>query len=789
MKNISIAIRSLFKKERNNLIKVLSLGIGLAMGLVLISRVYFDLSYDDFYPDTDRLYLVQENVKFGGDFSGPINQVSGGVAPGMKAELPEVEAATRIETLGENVFFTADKSKYTATFILADSCYFDVLPRPVLLGDARDVLSRPLYALISEEMAGRIGKGKSVIGETFQLDSYPGRDITIGGVFADMPENTYVRYDIIISLASFVPLHHFDCTQGWMGCDRFTAYVKLYPGIKPESLQPGIKQMLERHLNVKKLEENGVVLQLGMQKLTEVFKSSDNAKRMVMMLSLIAFVLLFTAVMNYVLIVISTLVARTKEVAVHKCYGASGKEISGMIFSETFVHLIASLAIALLLIFAFRGTVEEIVGASLSALFTVRSVVLLSGVCLVVFLLAAFLPSQLFMRIPVASAFRAYKESRRNWKRILLFTQFVAAGFLVALLVIIGLQYEKMINDNPGYTYEKVLYSNLDGVNENTGRAVVEELRRLPEVDAVATCYTIPMFGASGDVVSAPGSDEAILHIDDLYDVDAGYLPLMEMKVLQGNSFDEATSDSTHIMVSQLMADKLCELLKWTDGAVGKTIDIGGHPIPTFTIVGVYDNIRIGSMTRLGESPSAIFYSRYTPPNVLVKLHELTPANMKKVEEVMKNMLPNKDIVVNSYKAGMTNLYQSSRLFRNAVMIGGLVILIISLIGLIGYTNDEINRRRKEIAVRKINGATEKNILLLIAGDVLYMALPAVAAGVVLSYVAGEKWLQQFSDKIGLNPLIFIFSAVSVIIIIFATVLFRAWTVANDNPVNSLKSE
>lgn len=789
MKNINRAIRSLFKRGSNSLIKILSLGIGLAMGLVLISRVYFDLSYDNFYPDTDRLYLIQENVKFGENFTGPINQVSGGVAPGMKAELPEVEAATRIESLGENVFFTADKNKYLGRFILADSCYFDVLPRRVIAGDAKDVLSRPLYALVSEEMAGKIGKGRNAIGESFQLDAYPGRTITIGGVFEDMPENTHRRYDIIISLASFKALHQFDCTNGWMGCDRFGAYVKLFPGVTPQSLEPAIKQMLERHVDVKKLEENGIAMQLGMLQLTDVFKGSDNAKRMVLMLSLIAFVLLFTAVMNYVLIVISSLVSRTKEVAVHKCYGASGKDISSMIFAETFIHLLASLLIALMLIAVFRGTVEEIVGASLGALFTVRSGILLTVVCLLVFILAAILPSQLFIRIPVASVFRAYKESRRNWKRILLFIQFVAAGFLVALLVIIGMQYDKMINDDPGYDYEKLLYSSLEGVDQSAGKAVVEELRRQPEVEAVSTCFTIPMFGANGDAVSPTGSKETILHIDDLYEVDADYIPLMGINVLQGRGFDIASSDSSHIMVSKLMADKLCELLKWPEGVVGKTIGVGGHRVHTFTIIGVYDNIRIGSMTRLGAVPSAIFYSDYVGSNILVKLHELTPDNVKKVEEVMKNILPGKDVVVNSYKTGMANLYQSSRLFRNALMIGGCVILIISLIGLIGYANDEINRRRKEIAIRKINGATRNDILSFITLDVIYLALPAVVTGVILSCLAGQKWLQQFSDQIGLSPFIFICSAIFVLLIILVTVLFRAWSVANDNPVNSLKSE
>lgn len=791
MKNNYIqAFRSLFKKGRLNGIKILSLGIGLAMGLVLISKVCFELFYDDFYPDAERIYQIQENMSLGEQKVEKNPTSSGGIAVGMREEIPEVETATRIEILGDdNVFFTSDKRKYTADCIMADSCFFDVLPRKMLIGDAKQILSRPLYAMVSEKLARKIGKPEEAIGLVIELNSFPGRRITVAGIFEDVPENSHLRYNMILSLSSSHPLYGWDCLNGWIGCERFHSYVKLRPGADKEAVEAEMARMLDRHVDPQQLEKEGITYQIILEELADVYSGLPSTKRMAVMLSLIAFILLFAAVMNYVLIVISSLVGRTKEIAVHKCYGASGRHISGMIFSETLVHLILSLLVAGLLVLAFRGTVEEVVKASLGGLFTVRSCAVLAGVCAMIFVLSGLIPSQLFMRIPVASAFRSFKESRRAWKKALLFVQFAASAFLVALLIVIGLQYERMINDKPGYAYENILYGDFKGIESGAARMAMEEISRLPKVVGVSTCSTLPIFCESGDLVFRPNSDEMILHFDDLYEVDASYIPLMEMSILQGKNFDVNTSDSAQVVVSKQMADKLCDLLGWPDGIVGKSLEIGGHQAHIFTVIGVYDDIRIGSMEKKEKSPSALFYSRYPGSILIVKLQEMQPENIQKVADVLKRVLPDKEVSISSYKASMTSLYKDARLFRNAVMWGGIVTLLITLIGLIGYTNDEIGRRSKEIAVRKINGATLKDILGLISADAIYMAIPAVAFGVIGAYMTGEKWLEQFAEKISLSLWIFIGSAILIIGVVFVTVVIRTYAVANENPVKCLKDE
>ena len=792
MKNFYISFRTLFKKGRHNDIKILSLGVGLAMGLVLIAKVCFELSYDNFYPESDRIFAIQENFSIGDKSNDGFPCVSGGVAPGMKAEIPGVVAATRCERTGEMVMKTPDNKKYTAIFMLADSCFYDVLPREMLVGNARETLSRPLYALVSEEMAGKINPdGADVIGKTFEVQTFPGVQITVGGVFKDVPKNTHLYYDVLVSLSTFKAITGWSKDDQWLGGDSFNAYVLLQPGLSADDMLQPMAEMLDRHVDSKKLKEQGMTYSIFLRPLGELYASSPATKRMAVMLTAIAFAILFAALMNYVLLVISSMVTRSKDVAIHKCYGATGWNITDMIFSEAFLNLLISVVFSTLLVFGFRRIVEELLGTSLSSLFTPDTLMILLGVCVLVFLVAGLLPSQLFARIPVALVFRSYTNSRRSWKKALLFIQFVAVGFLVCLLIVIGWQYSFMVNDNPGYSYERLAFCNLEGVSQSSRKALMDEIRKQGEVEDVTTCYELPAFSGSGDIVYRPGSEDAVAHFRDLYGTNANFVSLLEMKVIEGQAFDESYSDSMQlVMVSRQMATELANAFQWKDGVVGKKLDIGGHGTDDpFTVVGVYDDVRMGRIDQEGMVNSAIFFSKRAEQTLVVKFRERNAENLAHINNVIKEFLPDREINLIDYRFSLTKLYDTSRIFRDSVMAGGIITLIIALIGLIGYINDETNRRGKEIAVRKINGATERDILRLISSDIVWMALPAILIGAGASWFASEKWLQQFSEKIPMNAGWFLTGSVVVLAVILLTVVYRTWMVANANPVLSLKSE
>ena len=535
MKNLNIALRSLFKKGRSNGIKILSLGVGLAMGLVLISKVCFERSFDKFYPDSDRIYRLHENIIRDGEYKS-YGQVSGGVATAMQVEIPEVEKATRLTYIGgdKELFKTQDGNRYSARYVvMGDTNVFDLLPRPILIGDPKETLSRPGYVMISNRIAKLLGGAEQAVNKEFEFESSPGQTYTIGGVFEDVPENSHLRFEIVASLEGMSKWSR----ENWLGNDRYLGYVKLYPGTDPESLTTAIREMQGRHCDLEEVKKAGIDLTYSLVPLMDMHSNSDEVKSMNSLLGFLAFVLIFTAAMNYVLIVISTLINRTKEVAVHKCYGASDKNLFGMIMSETCLHMLISLLLAAFLIVLFRTKTEELLGATLGALFSTQTIVILIGVCIVIFFITGLIPTYMFVRIPVAAAFRNFKESRRYWKLCLLFIQFLATAYLVALLSVINKQYDYMVNVDPGYAYEKLAYCSTQGVEESVRNTAIEELRKIPEVDKVSACYDLPISGMSGNNVSLPGDDRELFNIADMYWVKDDFFSLMEIPVFEGEVF------------------------------------------------------------------------------------------------------------------------------------------------------------------------------------------------------------------------------------------------------------
>ena len=770
--------------------KITSLAIGLAIGLVLIAKVCYEQSFDTFYPDLDRIYRIYEVIPRDEGLES-WSKTSGGIAVRMREMMPEIESSTRFTYIGDGTFTMTDsRKKLGGVWALTDSCWFDVLPRPILQGDPKEALSRPGYVMVSDEVAENIGG--DVIGKTFTFDGNEKAVMTIGGVFKKIPDNASIGADVLISMPS-IKQFTWDGSMNMVGNDRYSSFVKLVPGANISQLKEQIPRFINTYLPVEKLKEAGVELQFDFQPITAERENDENIQSMIYMLSLIAFALIFVAMMNYILITVSSVIGRSKEVAVRKCYGASTGNINGIIFAEAFVHVVIALIVAVLILFTFQDFISQLLGTPIERLLMSRSMLAVLGVSAGVLLVTGLLPGSLYARIPVAAAFRNYRESKRLWKLALLFVQFTAAIFLVILLFVVNRQYHRMTNDDPGYTYDNLAYISLNMVSDTTQRRILlEELKRLPEVEMVSYSYDIPIHGSSGDNVMLPGEDKRLFNCADQYYVGEGFFELMEIPIIDGRAFNPNLGIDEEVMISRRFAEYMERTAGWTGSPVGKQICVTSHNAggKAQTICGVYEDYRIGSIADNDVRPAALFYSpRQIFGSLLVKYHRMTPEALKKTEEMLAQLMPDKEMYVYSYPAEMAALYVDTLNFRNAVLAGGLITLAILIIGLVGYIADEVNRRRKEIAIRKINGAVMGDIQHIFLKDLAKILLPAVVLGVPLAWKVAEGWQQQFSEKVPLSWYFFAGGILLVIAVIFGVAGYNVHRIANDNPANSLKVE
>lgn len=795
MKNFIIALRSLFKKGQHNVMKIISLSIGLTVGLVLIAKVYFEQSYDHFYPDIERIYRVQAEY-FRDNKSHNYECTPGGIVLTLQQEIPEIESATRFTSLGENNFTLTDsQKKLKGEIIMGDTCLFDILPRPVLVGNAKEVLAQPMYVLISQTLAENIGG--DVVGLTFTVDECPGLTLTIGGVFGDLPENSNAEYDMILSMSSAPQFMWEGSPTNLIGNDRYYSFVKLYPGTQIENIHTQIKTLLDRYFPQSEREKYGIDINYILLPLKDLHADLPSVKRMSWLLALLAFALIFTAIMNYLLIVISAMVERGKMVTIHKCFGASARNIHSMVFSEAFLHILISILIAIGLLFIFRNTVEDLLGTSLGALLLSKGSLFLLLTCVIILLITGLVPGYLYARIPVALAFRNFRERKRNWKLLLLAIQFIAAGFLLSLLAVIGKQYNHMIHDNPGYAYENLAYYNLAGTDSTGRQKVIEEIKRLPEVSGVSSFSQLPFLPVieiSGNNIYLPDSEKELFNIADLYWVSNDYLNVMEIPVIAGEFFTETVNRSHEVMVDRNFVEKMKTVAGWDDNIIGKTIFISEHsqsndPSELFTICGVYENFRLGTISDQDMRPSLLFYSHEPSDYLAVKFHRLTSEGLQHLQETITNVFPDREIPVNVFSTEITNRYKDSRQFRDSVMIGGIITLLISLIGLAGYVDDEITRRRKELAVRRVNGATVGEIIRIFFRNIMVIAVPSVMVGAAIAYYIAKNWQEQFTEKVMLTLDLFMLAIIVILLVVSISVIYRIYEAAKQNPVNNLRSE
>ena len=788
------------KKFSDNLIKILSLGIGLAIGIVLIAKVCFELSYDSFYKDVDRIYLIKAEFTYS-DRQNERDAISGGVAPGFQAEVPGVESATRfIENWPSNFIDEEGNVIFVGQSIMADTCFFKVFSIPILAGDALKALSSKESIAVSRSFAENLGGINECLGKIVGVENDKDKYI-VEAVFEDLPTNGTFAFDVMYSINWMSK----KSLENWVGNDRYTGFVKLQKGVDPHSLDEAIHKMQATHQDLEKMKtEEGKQLRYFLSPFDKLHTSDPEVHNTIIILSVVAFLLLFISMMNYILVVLSSMVKRSKEIGIRKCYGAGGREIFGMLIKEAAVHIGLALVLAVLLILAGNNLALNLLGTSFTTTFIGSSIRVIVAVIALIFMLSVVVPGVLYTRVPVWQAIRNFTLNMRHWKLFLLSLQVAVNVFIVAVLLVVTGQYEHMASEDTGYNYKNLYlidtYENMEVLNR-----IVDKLATIPEVKGVEGCAILPYLGAEGNVVLSEDGKTTLVYLADGYMVTDGYYDMLEIPFVAGTF----PADSSQVAISESLIEKMMAYEDWSDGAVGKQIVISDHSyirdkdgylvgIAPFTISGVYRDVRIGSALSPNMKPSCYFHGTFFSRGrlhnmryVLVKVNRANGKVMQQIQDIVNEVAKGQELMpeVKLYSAEVRAQYADNRKMRNTIFVGALFAIFVSLIGLIGYVIDELNRRSKEIALRKVHGAMSGEIVRMFTMEILKLSLVAAVLGAVGAFFVARSWLEQFAFRISLSPWYFIGGAVIVLTIVAIVVAISSSKIAKMNPVESLKKE
>lgn len=774
---LKFVFRSLFRGRNNGWVKVLTLTLGLSIGIVLFARIAFDLSYDRFLPEVENVYQLQSVFTSGMGTDNPNNDDYGNtfrpVAPAMAEEIPGVVSGSSMLDLGssEDVVFR-NENRYSISAVYADSAFFRTLGVPVIAGDAAKLMVED-QIFLSRSLAERIFGEGNAVGEILFGDKKHSERFEVAGIFEDFPANSHLKFDFVKSIA-------LTGEPSWNQGDGFTGYVRLQPGTDVERINRDLlPALLARHMDLENWHRRGMSFSAYLKPVTELHTGDPETRQTLAVLSVLAVLILVAVSLNYVMLSISSLASRARAMAIHKCYGASAGNIFRMQFLETLMLVIAATVLAAVVIVAGKDLITSLTGVPMSFFLTERQVAISLGIVLFVVLLSGVLPAKIFAEVPVTQVFRFYRANKRGWRKGLLGVQIACATFMMVFLLIVLLQYDKILGKDLGYKPEKLVYCPLDETTKAERQKVQDELLRSTEVENVAfSTSLLPRF-LSGMPLRNPETGEALATVRYMF-IDGNYLETTGIRLNLGKNLSGEKQDPTPMLVNQ----RFLQTLGWKDNPLGKTLpDFGG------VIAGETADFYVGSIfdqqtpvAFLGITTDSLSYSYLT-----VKLRAMNPEALANVESRLKELLPEQDIILQTYMAEIHKSYKDTKQFRNSVAVASVFMLLITLMGLLGYVADEIRRRGKEIAIRKVNGATAWDIERLLLRDIALVSLPAIVVALMGTFLAASRWLQHFPEQVALGFFLFFLSGAILFGLIAVCVMMRGWKKASENPTVELK--
>lgn len=785
MKNFLLALRYFVKSGWNNVTRIVSLTLGLFVGLVVFGYVSYILSYDRFIPDHKRIYQLIETYDMNG---GALDndKLPYPMAQALLDNIAEVESATRLPVVYEYTFHIDDRV-YLERLACVDTMFFEVFDFGVITGDPKEIFAATDRIMISESMAKRVFGDENPIGQTLLYQSrFPQ---VVSGIFRDIPQNTSLeKFDVLMGNYILKDSHTF----GWDSGGAFRTYVKLAEGTDLAAVAEQMERIVAKEPTLTFLREH-FRTEYEFVPIKKIFlRIATGVSERIAILSIVAVVALVVAAMNYILISISMLSKRTKTMAALKCNGARIRDIFAVSLWETVLIVALSALLALLLIYSLRDAISDVTGVGTWDIVSADRIWFSLSIVAATLLAAGLIPARIFSAVPVTYVFRQGGGSgRKTWKKALLAAESACAAFVVIFLIVNHLQFNHIKNSDYGYDTENLLViENLIG-SPSLNDTYRQRVEQLPFVSVAGYSGDLPARGYSGQPCYDNTTREVLFscRVDD---IDESFIPAIGLRIIDGRNFRDNDTPEKAIVNRRYV-----ELRGWQDSAVGKIIVDSPDPNDTlYEIVGVVDDFWMGYRN---EKEPIVFHpyswmwrpeSRYYGgQRLLVRTDATDPEYAKAVEAALCEVFTMQPLNVFWYEECVADNMTRFKQMNSVMNMVTAITLLIALSGLLGYLNEEIRRRNREMAIRKVNGASTADILRLVARDITLATIAGVAVGVAGCYFVASRQLESESQRIELLWWIFAAGALTVIALVYAVALLKCRRTAARNPIDMIRTE
>jgi putative ABC transport system permease protein len=789
---IKVAFRQLARQKVHNFINIIGLATGLSASIIITLFVLQELSYDKFHEKGDRLFLLPMAWKFESN-RVPGAMTTSGAGPVMKDLFPEVESYTRLQSW--SMTFKNELEPIEEYVVAADSTFFDLFTFPLIAGNPKEALKKPNSLVLSELAAlkyfGENWRSKDMLAQT--LVSQNGTIYQITGVAKDVPIESHVRFDVLLSMSS---LPKSQTEPGWNSASMYT-YVLLSPNVSYTSVIADIP----KRVATKYGEEHNKHVDLDLVPMHDVYlrnreyggiqPSSDI--RYVYIFSAIAGLILVIAIINYMNLSTARSMERAREVGVRKVVGAVRMELFWQFISESILVSLAAVAIALGIVYLLLPIFNNLAEKTLTLNFGQHPewIVALVGVWLIISLLGGAYPAMILSSFKPAKVLKGKMGtvgSGALLRKSLVVFQFAVSIFLIVCTLTISDQLNFMVNKKIGVDKEQLVALPLDSVAQANISTIRTEFSNIAGVERSSAVSSTPInSGRKTTVVGGDVGDKQQILFN--MGVDGDFVSTAGLQIIAGSDLSkEIQADGSWEF---LLNESAVEFFGWNnESAIGKRI---GMWQKEGVVKGVVKDWHYLPLYRPIE-PLIIHAGQANNFGLLSKvLIRVNGDDMTRIvsglEERWKKVVPSSPFTVIFLDQMYDRLYRSeTRLSKIMNVFSGLAILIAGL-GLFGLASYTIMQRTKELGIRKILGASLSTLLMVVSGSFVTLILIAFAFAAPVSWYAMNLWLENFPYPVDFNWLLVIVAGVLTLLVAIITVSYHAFEAARVNPVNSLRAE
>jgi putative ABC transport system permease protein len=824
---LTVGLRALTRSKTYAFINLFGLAIGLAACIMLLIYVRYETSYDRWLPDSERIYQVQ-SIGTGEDGSLPVPQQAthGVITESLAKDFPQIEAIARAEGF-EPVFLRNGEASF-GQMHLTEENFFRILPLPFLRGDPRNAL-RGIDSLVlsRSEAIARFGS-IDIIGQTITaVRRGEQTSLRVTGVFEDIPPNSHMNFRMIGRISE---AEKAQC--GW-GCINGYVYLKLRPGADPQAINSQLAAWERRNIPPRDVggqrTSEGDLFDWRLVNVRDVHLSGaegelerpTNDRTTIVTFAIVALLILGMAAINFINLATARAGQRAREVALRKVLGANRKQLIAQFLGESLLITGVAMLAALALVELGLPYLSAFLNSGLHVDYFGANGILLPviGLFLAVGLAGGLYPAFYLSRFQPAAVLKANKSAAEplgtgRLRNLLVVAQFAVSIGLIVCTIIVYAQTRFAQSSDLGFAREGLIQV----ANMNRAEAVpqtetlMREIARVPGVESVAgTSITVATGNVTNTSVQVPGRD-APLTIGN-YSVHPDFFRTMQVRLLAGRplSLDRANDRLTmstdpdadrtpemralvarglNVVVNRLAAEQMG--FASPQAAIGKQIRLDVFPdeigmLPA-TIVGVVENSRFRS-ARESVEPS-IFYDRGVYRSMAVRYRAEDPEAVRQaIGGVWHRLLPTVPFDGEFADAQLAELYATDAARGQTFAGFALLAVLIACLGLFGLAAFTAERRTKEIGIRKVFGASSRDIVRLLAWQ---FTKPVIVANLIAWPVAWwvmQDWLNRFDARIDLGPGPFVIAGLLAFVIAIGTIAGHALRVARTNPIHALRYE